>query len=43
MCLIGGLAEVSLYWAENDFQDDFADLFDRALTVIERGLPTKKP
>ena len=43
MSLIGGLTEVSLYWAENDFQDDFAELFERALTVIERGLPTKKP
>ncbi|MEU0414012.1 TetR/AcrR family transcriptional regulator [Streptomyces griseorubiginosus] len=43
MSLIGGLAEVSLYWAEHDFQDDFVDLFERALTVIERGLPTKNP
>lgn len=43
MSLIGGLTEVSLYWAENDFQDDFAELFERALTVIERGLPTEKP
>lgn len=43
MSLIGGLTEVSLYWAENDFQDDFAELFERALTVIERGLPTKNP
>jgi AcrR family transcriptional regulator len=41
MNLIGGLAEVSLYWADNDFRDDFGDLLDRALTVIEHGLPTK--
>ncbi|WP_203614843.1 TetR family transcriptional regulator [Streptomyces sp. SID13726] len=41
-CLIGGLAEISLYWAENDFQDDLSDLLDRALTVIEHGLPIKK-
>ena len=43
MSLIGGLAEVSLYWAENDFRDDFADLIERALTVIEHGLPPRKP
>ncbi|MCD7438820.1 TetR/AcrR family transcriptional regulator [Streptomyces lincolnensis] len=41
MSLIGGLAEISLYWAENDFRDDFRDLLDRTLTVIEHGLPTK--
>ncbi|MFJ8536454.1 TetR/AcrR family transcriptional regulator [Streptomyces sp. NPDC093591] len=39
--LIGGLAEISLYWAENDFKDDLRDLLDRALDVIEHGLPAK--
>lgn len=41
MSLIGGLAEISLYWAENDFKDDLLDLLDRALHVIEHGLPAK--
>ncbi|MEV6173245.1 TetR family transcriptional regulator [Streptomyces sp. NPDC051954] len=41
--LIGGLAEISLYWAENDFKDDLHDLLDRTLDVIEHGLPTRKP
>ncbi|KUM74637.1 TetR/AcrR family transcriptional regulator [Streptomyces curacoi] len=41
MSLIGGLAEISLYWAENDFKDDLRDLLDRALDVIEHGLPAK--
>ncbi|TXS53171.1 TetR family transcriptional regulator [Streptomyces sp. uw30] len=41
MSLIGGLAEISLYWAENDFRDDLGDLLDRALDVIEHGLRTK--
>ncbi|MFI6011720.1 TetR/AcrR family transcriptional regulator [Streptomyces sp. NPDC051243] len=41
MSLIGGLAEISLYWAENDFKDDVRDLMDRALDVIEHGLPAK--
>ncbi|MGN9759552.1 TetR/AcrR family transcriptional regulator [Streptomyces sp. SD31] len=40
--LIGGLAEISLYWAENDFKDDLRDLLDRALDVLEHGLPAKK-
>ncbi|MBC2900824.1 TetR/AcrR family transcriptional regulator [Streptomyces cupreus] len=43
MSLIGGLAEITLYWAEHDFRDDLADLLDRALNVIEHGLPTEKP
>ncbi|WP_063786056.1 TetR/AcrR family transcriptional regulator [Streptomyces sp. MMG1533] len=42
MSLIGGLAEISLYWAENDFRDDLRDLLDRALDVIEHGLPREK-
>ncbi|MET9964502.1 TetR/AcrR family transcriptional regulator [Streptomyces sp. NPDC006356] len=41
MSLIGGLAEISLYWAENDFEDDLQDLLERALAVIENGLPAK--
>ncbi len=43
MSLIGGLAEITQYWAEHDFHDDLPDLLDRALTVIEHGLPTEKP
>ncbi|MFI9174207.1 TetR/AcrR family transcriptional regulator [Streptomyces lincolnensis] len=39
MGLIGGLSETSLHWAENDFRDDLRDLLDRALTVLEHGLP----
>ncbi|WP_406414328.1 TetR/AcrR family transcriptional regulator [Streptomyces sp. NBC_01614] len=41
MSLIGGLVEITLYWAENDFEDDLHDLLDRALDVIEHGLPAK--
>ncbi|WP_210585539.1 TetR/AcrR family transcriptional regulator [Streptomyces sp. GESEQ-35] len=41
MCLIGGLSEISLYWAENDYQEDLADLVDRAVDVFEHGLPPK--
>lgn len=41
MSLIGGLAEISLYWAERDFEDDLDALLDRALDVIEHGLPPK--
>ncbi|MFE9439493.1 TetR/AcrR family transcriptional regulator [Streptomyces sp. NPDC006602] len=43
MSLIGGLAEVSLYWAENDFRDDLPDLLDRALDVVEHGLTPERP
>jgi AcrR family transcriptional regulator len=39
MSLIGGLMEVSMYWAENDFRGDLHDLMDRALTVLDQGLP----
>ncbi|MFI1480914.1 TetR/AcrR family transcriptional regulator [Streptomyces sp. NPDC020747] len=38
MSLVGGLMEVSLYWAEHHHEDDFADLVDRALNVLEHGL-----
>lgn len=41
MSLIGGLAEITQYWAEHDFQDDLLTLLDRALEVIEHGLPAK--
>ncbi|SFN22427.1 transcriptional regulator, TetR family [Streptomyces sp. cf124] len=40
MSLIGGLLETSLYWAENDHRDDFADLVDRALDTLQHGLGT---
>ncbi|CAM5497639.1 hypothetical protein SALBM311S_03400 [Streptomyces alboniger] len=43
MSLIGGLAEVSLYWAENGFRDDLRELVDRALDVVEHGLTATKP
>ncbi|WBO64160.1 TetR family transcriptional regulator [Streptomyces camelliae] len=39
MSLIGGLMEVSMYWAENDFTGELGDLMDRALDVLEQGLP----
>ncbi|WST76009.1 TetR family transcriptional regulator [Streptomyces sp. NBC_01136] len=39
MSFIGGLMETSLYWAENGHQGDLADLVDRALDVLENGLP----
>jgi AcrR family transcriptional regulator len=43
MSFIGGLMEVSMYWAENGFEGELSDLVDRALDVFERGLPTKNP
>ncbi|MGV9450809.1 TetR/AcrR family transcriptional regulator [Streptomyces sp. NPDC003635] len=42
MSLIGGLAEITLYWAEHDFSDDLPDLLDRALDVLANGLPPEK-
>lgn len=42
MSLMGGLLEVSKYWAERGHRDDFADLVDQALDVFEHGLPTAK-
>ncbi|MEW2115916.1 TetR family transcriptional regulator [Streptomyces sp. NPDC005474] len=39
MSLIGGLSEVTVYWAQNDFKDDLTDLVDRTLHVFEHGLP----
>ncbi|WP_406173004.1 TetR/AcrR family transcriptional regulator [Streptomyces sp. NBC_00996] len=38
MSLIGGLMETSLYWAEGGHQEDFADVVDRAVDVLEHGL-----
>ncbi|ELP67398.1 hypothetical protein STRTUCAR8_06773 [Streptomyces turgidiscabies Car8] len=40
MSLIGGLAEITVYWAQNDFRDSLPDLVDRAVNVFEQGLPT---
>ncbi|WP_443052876.1 TetR/AcrR family transcriptional regulator [Streptomyces sp. FXJ1.172] len=39
MSFISGLLEVSMYWAENDFEGELRDLMDRALDVMEHGLP----
>ena len=39
MSLIGGLMEVSMYWAENGHQGDLRDLMDRTLDILEHGLP----
>jgi len=41
MSLIGGLSEIYQYWAENDMEEDLHTLLERALTVLDRGLPTK--
>jgi AcrR family transcriptional regulator len=41
MSFIGGLMEASMYWAENDFEGELSDLVDRALDVLEHGLPTE--
>jgi AcrR family transcriptional regulator len=41
MSLIGGLTEIYQYWAENGMQDDLHGLLERALTVLDRGLPMK--
>ncbi|MER6467429.1 TetR/AcrR family transcriptional regulator [Streptomyces collinus] len=43
MSLIGCLMETSIYWAENDHRDDLTALMDRALDVMERGLPGENP
>ncbi|WP_443735551.1 TetR/AcrR family transcriptional regulator [Streptomyces guryensis] len=43
MSFIGGLMETSMYWAENGFKGELSDLVDRALDVLEHGLPTEKP
>ncbi|MBD0843129.1 TetR/AcrR family transcriptional regulator [Streptomyces sp. TRM68416] len=41
MALVGGLVEVNMAWAENDFQDDLGAMVDRALDVLKDGLPTE--
>ncbi|MFF8936911.1 TetR/AcrR family transcriptional regulator [Streptomyces paradoxus] len=43
MSVMGGLMEVSQYWAETGHRDDIRDLVDRALDVMEHGLPGGKP
>ncbi|MGI5377861.1 TetR/AcrR family transcriptional regulator [Streptomyces sp. CA-251387] len=43
MSLVGGLMEANMSWAENGFEDDLHDMVDRALDVLEHGLPTEKP
>ncbi|MER8011479.1 TetR family transcriptional regulator [Streptomyces sp. SLBN-31] len=43
MSLVGGLMEANMCWAENGFRDDLRDLVDRALDVLEHGLPTENP
>ncbi|GGW36497.1 TetR family transcriptional regulator [Streptomyces caelestis] len=43
MSVMGGLMEVSHYWAETGHRDDVRELVDRALDVLEHGLPTGKP
>ncbi|MEU7424145.1 TetR family transcriptional regulator [Streptomyces sp. NPDC040750] len=40
---LGCLTEVSLYWAENGFEGEPRDLVDRALDVLEHGLPAEGP
>lgn len=40
MSLVGGLTEAALYWAEHGHRDEPGDLVDRAVDVLERGLPT---
>ncbi|WUB62245.1 TetR family transcriptional regulator [Streptomyces sp. NBC_00582] len=41
MSLIGGLMETSMYWAEQGHQGDFPALLDRALDVLQNGLPVE--
>ncbi|MEU9569260.1 TetR family transcriptional regulator [Streptomyces massasporeus] len=43
MSVMGGLMEVCHYWAETGHRDDIRDLVDRALDVLEHGLPAGKP
>ncbi|MFF7334658.1 TetR family transcriptional regulator [Streptomyces sp. NPDC008150] len=39
MALVGALMETTLYWADHDHEDDLKELAERALDVLERGLP----
>ncbi|WP_340376508.1 TetR family transcriptional regulator [Streptomyces sp. SS7] len=43
MSLIGGLMETSMYWAEQGHQGDLATLLDRALDILQNGLPLENP
>ncbi|MFE7229508.1 TetR/AcrR family transcriptional regulator [Streptomyces sp. NPDC001231] len=43
MSLIGGLMEVSMYWAENEHREDLTALMVRAMDVLEHGLPSGNP
>ncbi|GAA2528879.1 TetR family transcriptional regulator [Streptomyces levis] len=43
MSVMGGLMEASRYWAETGHRDDIRVLVDRALDVLEQGLPAGKP
>ncbi|MDF3298173.1 TetR/AcrR family transcriptional regulator [Streptomyces tropicalis] len=43
MSLAGALMETSLYWAETGHREDLAELVDRALTVLDQGLPPGNP
>ncbi|MFJ2927626.1 TetR/AcrR family transcriptional regulator [Streptomyces massasporeus] len=43
MSVMGGLLEASHYWAETGHRGDIRDLVDRALDVLEHGLPAGKP
>ncbi|MFB7108050.1 TetR/AcrR family transcriptional regulator [Streptomyces sp. NPDC056190] len=43
MSLMGGLMEVSLYWAENGCKGELSDLMDQAMDVLEHGLHTRNP
>lgn len=43
MSLVGALLEVTLYWAEHDHADDLPGLVERALDVVEKGLPAENP
>ncbi|GGV78437.1 TetR/AcrR family transcriptional regulator [Streptomyces massasporeus] len=43
MSVMGGLMEASHYWAETGHRGDIRDLVDRALDVLEHGLPAGKP
>ncbi|MFC5240568.1 TetR/AcrR family transcriptional regulator [Streptomyces atrovirens] len=40
--LLGGLLEATTYWAERGHTDDLPTLLDRALDVVEHGLPAAK-
>ncbi|QYX77809.1 TetR/AcrR family transcriptional regulator [Streptomyces akebiae] len=43
MSLLAGLMETSLHWAENDHRDDFGDLVDRTLNILQHGLSPENP